>query len=92
MRSSVPFLLHLAVVFAAWDGGCFASAVDTQVPAALVDKWNMLGAVQRPDNAEAPGRYSVDHEAHRIAYNFQAPGIAVAPMPGVCGLNRFELV
>mgnify|MGYP000936424498 CR=1 FL=1 len=51
------------------------------IPAVLVKKWNATGVVGRPQNAEAPGIYSLDHEAHRIACNFQAPGIAVVPMP-----------
>jgi hypothetical protein len=78
MRPSTPFLYLLAT-------GCAVShaafGADPQVPAALVEKWNAAGVVGRPENAEAPGKYSVDHEAHRIAYNFQAPGIAVVPMP-----------
>lgn len=55
-------------------------AAEPQVPAALVEKWNEQGAASKPDNAEAPGRYSTDHEAHGKAYNFQAPGIAVVPL------------
>ncbi|MBI3882595.1 MAG: exo-alpha-sialidase [Verrucomicrobia bacterium] len=47
----------------------------------VVERWNSMGVVQRPANAEAASRYSVDHEAHRIAYNFQAPGIAAVPLP-----------
>lgn len=51
-----------------------------QVPAAVVEKWNAFGAAGRPANAELPGVFSIDHAAHRIAYNFQAPGIAVVPL------------
>jgi hypothetical protein len=36
----------------------------------------------RPTDAEAPGRLSVDHGRHAEPYNFQAPGIAVLPLPG----------
>jgi hypothetical protein len=80
MKLSIPFLQWVAVLSACWCGSV-AVAEEAQVPAALVEKWNVLGAAHRPANAEAPGRFSVDHEAHRIVYNFQAPGIAVAPMP-----------
>ena len=52
-----------------------------RVSSDVVEKWNSAGVAGRPANAEAPGRFSVDHEAHHIAYNFQAPGIAVVPMP-----------
>jgi hypothetical protein len=45
-----------------------------------VEKWNATGVVGRPENAEAAGRFSVELEAHRVAHNFQAPGIAVVPL------------
>jgi|GEM_PF-4014644 len=32
-----------------------------QVPAAVVDKWNATGAAGRPENAELPGVFSIDH-------------------------------
>ncbi len=57
------------------------SAAAARVSSEVMDKWNALGAVHRPTNAEAPSWFSVDHEAHRIAYNFQAPGVAVVPLP-----------
>lgn len=85
MKSGFPVRL-LAVALAVSWAGSVSSAAQSRipgpgVPAEVVEKWNALGAVHRPTNAEAPGRFSVDHEAHRIACNFQAPGIAVVPLP-----------
>lgn len=40
---------------------------------------NAQPVVGQPDDAEAPSKLSVDHAAHAIAYNFQAPGIAIVP-------------
>ena len=50
---------------------------------------NAVPEINRPSDAEAPSQFSVDHEAHRIACNFQAPGIAVVPL--VNGRNRIWL-
>lgn len=61
-------------------GACSACAAEPQVPAELVAKWNAQTVVGRPADAEAPGRFSLDHEAHRLAYNFQAPSIALVPL------------
>jgi hypothetical protein len=36
--------------------------------------------VNRPADAEAPSKFSVDHAAHAVAYNFQAPGMAIVPL------------
>jgi hypothetical protein len=42
---------------------------------------NAQPAVNRPDDAEAPSQFSIDHAAHAAAYGLQAPGIAVVPLP-----------
>jgi hypothetical protein len=41
---------------------------------------NAYGVSGRPDDAEAPSAFSVDHAAHAIAYDCQAPGIAIVPL------------
>lgn len=80
--SSVRRDVFVAVWFlSCWHGLQPASAADAHVSAAVTDRWNGVGADNRPANAEAPGRYSVDAESLRIASNFQAPGIAIVPMP-----------
>lgn len=43
--------------------------------------WAAEMSINRPDDAEAPSKFSVDHAAHATAYGFQAPGIVVVPLP-----------
>lgn len=78
------FLAGLVLALLPYSGLLMAqtAAPGPQVPAEVIEKRNAAGAINRPTNAEAPGRYSADHEAHRVAYNFQAPGIAILPLPG----------
>ena len=56
------------------------SPAASYMEAATVEKWNAAGAIGRVKNTEGPSRLSVDHQAHRIVYNFQAPGIAIVPL------------
>lgn len=79
IHQSISISLALAWLMSLGGAHCCLAQSST---ADLVGKWNALGALNRPDNAEAPGVYSVDHQRHRIAYNFQAPGIAIVPLPG----------
>ena len=85
MKLACPQRLLFLALAILWAGtgstAAQTSGSGPRVPNAVVDKWNALGTVQRPANAEAPGRYSVAHETHAVAYNFQAPGIAVVPLP-----------
>jgi hypothetical protein len=48
--------------------------------AEAVQRFNALPIANRPDDAEAPSRFSIDRAAHAIAFNFQAPGIAIVPL------------
>jgi hypothetical protein len=51
------------------------------ITAEAIHALNSQAAANRPPDAEAPGKFSVDHATHAVAYNFQAPGIAVVPLP-----------
>ena len=57
--------------------------------AEAVRSLNAQQVTNRPDDAEAPSKFSADHAAHAIAYGFQAPGIAVVPL--VDGRTRLWL-
>ena len=74
LRFTAPVLIACCMV------AIPARAAEPRVHADAVEKWNAAGAGGRPKNAEAAGKFSVDHEGHRIAYNFQAPGIAIVPL------------
>lgn len=50
------------------------------VPAEAIRALNVQGAAGQPENAEAPGRFSINYATNAVAYNFQAPGIAVVPL------------
>ena len=83
MNSAFALRLSALVLFACWiplPSAGQAIPAGPRVTAEAVEKWNAADPVGRPKNAEAAGRFSVDHEAHRIAYNFQAPGIAMVPL------------
>jgi hypothetical protein len=82
---SAVYIRSVMSGLAVWWGATLAdvhgATPGPRVPAEVVEKWNAAGVVGRPQDAEVPSQFSVEHETHRVAYNFQAPGIAVVPLP-----------
>lgn len=79
-----------ALLAAAFSSPCLGQpAAVPIVSAEAVDARNAQAVANRPKDAEAPGRFSVDHPAHAVAYNLQAPGVAVVPLPN--GRDRIWL-
>jgi hypothetical protein len=80
-----PWWLTVVILFSSMTPGrCEEQATRTPpvtLPAEAVRTLNAQPAVNRPEDAEASGKFSVDHAVHAAAYNFQAPGIAVVPLP-----------
>lgn len=73
-----PVAWLLLVVAAA---ACARSEEPPALSVAAVAVLNDQPVPRRPVDAEAPSRFSVDHAAHVIAYNFQAPSITAVPLP-----------
>lgn len=84
MKTTAPILwLALTILFStstSCRGEASNRAPAASIPAEAVNSLNSQGVIHRPADAEAPGRFSVDHATHAGAFNFQAPGIAVAPL------------
>jgi hypothetical protein len=84
MKMSAHLLFALVVLcsssnFSRCDGQDHAPTAS--IPAEAIHALNSQAAANRPADAEASGKFSVDHATHAVAYNFQAPGIAVVPLP-----------
>ena len=75
--SSMRFTLF---TFALLVGALRAEGGAPSISAESIRLLNEQVVPHRPENAEAPGKFSIDHAAHAVAYNFQAPGIAVVPL------------
>src|SRR5438128_1419716 len=77
--------LAAAILFSSMTvGRCEEQATRTPpvtLPAEAVRSLNAQPMSNRPKDAEAPSKFSVDHATHAAAYNFQAPGIVIVPLP-----------